>query len=308
MKDYLDYINDNYPIRRSPLEKEAFRNYVFNEADRSNRPVHIETTKKHNNIVIGNVAAAKVVFTAHYDTPASSLIPNVMLPKNKWLRISSHFALPTVLSVLSYIIGYLLANYIANVLFVKIFLWIFIWAGVFGIAFFLMTSCFKNKHNKNDNTAGVATVLSLAQTCNSNDVAFVLFDNEEKGLLGAKAFEALHNEILADKLVINFDCVGVGNNVLFVVKEGAKRHKLYRNLVESVKADGDYIVMFYPFGEAVSNSDYKVFDCGIGVITCKKKNGIFYTTKIHTNKDSEAHAENIDFLVTNMVRFVNEII
>ena len=308
MKDYLDYIYDNYPIRRSPLEKEAFRNYVLSEVDGSNRPVRIETRKKHNNIVIGNIATAKVIFTAHYDTPASSLIPNVMLPKNKRLRIISHSALPTILSVLSYIVGFVLANDITNVLLIKILLWIFIGAGLFGLTFFCMTSCFKNKHNKNDNTSGVAAVLSLAQNCSSNDVAFVLFDNEEKGLLGAKAFKATHNEILIDKLIINFDCVGVGNNVLFVVKEGAKRHTLYRNLVENMKSNDDYIVKFYPFGEAVSNSDYKVFDCGIGVITCKKKNGIFYTAKIHTNKDSEAHAKNIDFLLTNMVCFVNKII
>lgn len=306
LKDYLNYINENYPIRRSDAEKEAFRNYVLNEADVSDYTVYIETRKKHNNIVIGDISTAKLIFTAHYDTPATSLIPNVMLPKNKYLRIISHFVLPTILSVLSYIIGYILANQIAKILFVKIFLWIFFWVGLFAISFFLLTRCFENKHNKNDNTSGVATVLSLVECCSSKDVAFVLFDNEEKGYLGSKAFKEMHNEILKDKLIINFDCVGVGNNVLFVVKQGAKSHRLFNNLVENMKSNDDFNVMVYPFGEAVSNSDYKVFDCGIGVMTCKKKNRIFYTSKIHTNKDTEAYTENIDFLVCNMVRFVNE--
>ena len=308
MKDYLNYINKNYPIRRSNLEKEAFRNYVLSEADALGSTACIETQKGHNNIVIGNLATAKLFFTAHYDTPATSLIPNVMLPKNKYLRIISHFTLPTVLSVLSYIFGYILANNITKILFVKILLWIFFGVGLFSISFFFLTRCFKNKHNNNDNTSGVATVLSLVQRCSSKDVAFVLFDNEEKGLLGSKAFKERYNEVLKDKLIINFDCVGVGNNVLFVVKQGAKDHRLYNRLVKNMKSNDDFNVMIYPFGEVTSNSDFKIFDCGIGVMTCKQKNGIFYTSKIHTNRDLEAYSENIDFLADNLVCFANEAI
>ena len=100
LKDYLNYINKNYPIRRSDLEKDTFRNYVLNEADIFGYSVCVETQKKNNNIVIGDITTAKLIFSAHYDTPATSLIPNVMLPKNKYLRIISHFVLPTILSVL----------------------------------------------------------------------------------------------------------------------------------------------------------------------------------------------------------------
>ena len=47
--------------------------------------------------------------------------------------------------------------------------------------FYLCTRTFKNKHNKNDNTSGVATVLSLIEICNKDlykgtAVKGVLFD------------------------------------------------------------------------------------------------------------------------------------
>ena len=39
------------------------------------------------NIVIGTPERAKVVYTAHYDTAAVSLIPNIITPKNIFLYI-----------------------------------------------------------------------------------------------------------------------------------------------------------------------------------------------------------------------------
>ena len=92
MKDYLAFLNEKFPIRRSKEQKEEFIKYVKEEISGYN--VDVETLEKeHNNILIGDVENAKVVFTAHYDTPATSIVPNLMLPKNKVLGliISSFF-------------------------------------------------------------------------------------------------------------------------------------------------------------------------------------------------------------------------
>ena len=46
-------------------------------------------------------------------------------------------------------------------------------------------------------------------------VCFILFDNEEKGLLGSKALAKKYKNIKQNKLVINFDCVSDGDYLYF---------------------------------------------------------------------------------------------
>ena len=84
---YLDYINKTYPARKTIEEKENFRKYVLDVLDKKGIKVKIERTndEKNDNIVIGNPTTAKVVFTAHYDTPARSIFPNIMMPKHRLL-------------------------------------------------------------------------------------------------------------------------------------------------------------------------------------------------------------------------------
>ena len=59
MKDYLTFLNEKYPIRRSKEQKEEFIKYVKEEVSGYN--VDVETLEKeHNNVVIGDVENAKV--------------------------------------------------------------------------------------------------------------------------------------------------------------------------------------------------------------------------------------------------------
>ena len=76
-----------------------------------------------------------------------------------------------------------------------------------------------NTHTANDNTSGVITIIEAA--CNMPEefrdrVCFILFDNEEKGLLGSKALAKKYKNIKQNKLVINFDCVSDGDYLLFL--------------------------------------------------------------------------------------------
>ncbi len=307
MRDYLNYINDKYPIRRDDLEKKSFREFALQEVSSSNYEASIEIHKKQNNIIIGNVNSAEVIFTAHYDTPASSIISNVILPKNPVLRVICQLWLPLGIFALSSLIGLFVVVLVIKELLLRCLMWIALSFGLYFLSSCLLTRCFKNKHNKNDNTSGVATVLSLVKRCTSKKIAFVLFDNEERGLLGSKSFLKKNKKLPKDTLVINFDCVGAGNNVLFAAKKAARNHKLYSKLKEHNQSNNGFDALFYPAWRVTSNSDHKTFKCSIGVVTCKKKMGIYYTGKIHTNRDTEAYAENIDFLVGNMARFVDEL-
>ena len=75
-------------------------------------------------------------------------------------------------------------------------------------------------------------------------------------------------------------------------------------LNQNFKSNNDYNVLFYPMKGSLSNSDYKNIYNGIGVMACEKKKNIYYTSKIHTNKDQEASIKNIEFIVNNIMNFI----
>ena len=83
----LDFLNQNYPVRRTEKEKDSFRAEIIRRLAEKGVDARVESTGdgKNKNIVIGDVASAKVVCTAHYDTPAAALFPNIMIPRNSLL-------------------------------------------------------------------------------------------------------------------------------------------------------------------------------------------------------------------------------
>ena len=304
MFDYLNHVNDLFPVRRTKEQKENFRKYALDEAKKLGIDAKVETIKEHNNVVIGNPETAKVIFTAHYDTPAASLFPNLMMPRNLILAYLYVFGYPIIISLLSLAVSYGIVK-LCNLPFeLTAVIFIVLYLG----SFYLMTRAFTNKHNKNDNTSGVASILSLMAENKGKDVAYILFDNEEKGLLGSKTYNKEHKNILENKLVINLDCVGYGNNLIFISKKDAETHEYYQLLKDSVLETNEYSVNFFNTKGSMSNSDYKSFKCGIGLMTCGKKKLVgFVTPRIHTKRDTIADSKNIEFITTNLTVFINKI-
>ncbi len=292
MKDYLNEINDSFPIRRSEEEKSAFVKYIKDQI--GNDRVSVERLEnKHNNIIIGDIHRANLIFTAHYDTPAASVVPNMMLPANKILATLINCIYPVILSF----VCFFAALFITAILPVPYELTAVVYMVLYLGIYYCSTRLLPNKHNKNDNTSGVATVLALADEICDPDVAFVLFDNEEKGLLGSKALNKKYKEEFLSKLVINFDCVGNGDQIILSVKDKAQDRGEYNTLTESIDRSCGFDVHFIPFGKTAGNSDHKSFPCSIGVYAARKgKIAKFYTGKIHTARDTVASSENICFL------------
>ena len=144
MKDYLNEINNSFPIRRSDEEKASFFDYVLTEL--GGERVKKETIEKNNNIIIGNVSKASVVFTAHYDTPATSLIPNYMMPANKIIGTLIHLAYPLVMAIFSLIIAFLISGIFDLYQTATIVIYLVLYFGLF----FCSTRLITNKNNKND--------------------------------------------------------------------------------------------------------------------------------------------------------------
>ena len=114
--------------------------------------------------------------------------------------------------------------------------------------------------------------------------------------------------MLENKLLLNFDCVGNGENIVFIAKEKAEQMPEYVTLKEVFASREGFNTEFYPIKGSESNSDYKNFPCGVGCMACKKsKNGVLYTPRIHTGRDTEAHDENIDFISSASIAFTEKL-
>ena len=311
MKDYLNEIDTRFPVRNSKSQKEAFRDYVFEETgalgffsseelNGSRKPA-----QAHRNIVIGNPLKAGVVFTAHYDTPRRSLFPNLMLPLNKVLKYVIVFA--QVFAILAVAIGAAFAvrslsgleGLPGRLLIVAVYAVVY-----FGL-YLLMLRGPANRHNRNDNTSGTAAVLALAaKLAGSPDAAFILFDNEEKGKKGSKAYAKDRPEMKSGRLVINMDCVGNGEHFIVSASEAAMDDPLFRSFSAALESIG---ARMYSSRKASLNSDQKSFDKGIGICACRYRKGVgYYAGRIHTGRDTVASAENIDRLTNALVSFVND--
>lgn len=301
MKDYLELVNQLFPTRKTESEKTAFRKYCLDEASNTKFPGKVDTIKKSNNIVFGDLEKADCVFTAHYDTPATSLMPNLMTPTNKLIGMLYHLSYPIIMALLCLAVAKLIGNCFEWHLSYVMILYVIIYLSVF----YLCTRCFKNKHNKNDNTSGVACVLSLMEILEQDNVAFILFDNEEKGLVGSKAIVKHNKALFENKLVINMDCVGLGDKIIVSIKEQASKLELIEKLKSSFVSNPEFEVLYFDAKKTMGNSDQKSFPCGVGVYACKYNKIVgYYTSRIHTNRDTLASSKNIEFISLGLKKFI----
>lgn len=306
----LEELIEKYPVRKSNKQKNAFREFVISEAASKGFDAKIEKTSDgdNDNIVIGDVENAKAVFTAHFDTPASSLFPNIMIPRNNFLFWLYQFAIIFAILAPSFAIAYLVNDIIdpdGSFIFMAVFLVLY-----YSI-YFLAFRVFENKNNHNDNTSGVATVMAIIdglENWQKYKVAFILFDNEEKGKKGSKAYYKDHEKYMKDKLLINFDCVGNGKNIIFIAMKDAEDKAEYGILKENFNDSEEFAIHFYPMKGSQSNSDYKNFPCGVGCLASKKgKKGLLYTPRIHTKFDTVADNKNIEYISEGVIDFVKRI-
>lgn len=187
-----NYILKTFQVRKSAAQKSTFRAWLTDSLKACGYDVNIESggsLVKSNNIVVGNPETAKVVYTAHYDTCAVLPFPNFITPQNlilyllyQILILIPMFAMAIGAEVLLLALWHDAPMWLA-MLVVYIVLIFCIWWMLAGPA---------NKHTMNDNTSGVATLMEIALSLpieERSKVAFIFFDNEEKGLLGSSQFK-----------------------------------------------------------------------------------------------------------------------
>lgn len=312
MTETTQTVLETYQIRKSRKQKTAFIDYV--QATATELGYNSHTEKGYlgaRNIVVGNPDTAKVIYTAHYDTCAVMPFPNFITPKCIWIYLLYQIlitvvllAAPTLIVAGVYGLGVLLgaeAGWLADE--VAFFSWYFLLL----LEMYLLMAGPANRHTANDNTSGVTTLLDTMAALPSElrgEVAFIFFDLEEMGLFGSAGFASKHKKVTQNTLLINFDCVSDGKNILFVLRKSAARYTdAIRAAFPSTETHTVEVVsrgVFYP-------SDQANFFRGVGVAALKGKGRLLYMDRIHTKRDTVYMEENIAYLTEGAVRLAGSL-
>ena len=297
MTESTKTIFEKYQVRKTKAQKTEFIEYVKGIADENGYSFNVETGSfGSRNIIVGDVDNAKVIYTAHYDTCAVLPFPNFITPKNFLIYLLYQFIIILPIFAAAFLIGILsgltsvyvseLAGDIVSDIAI-IGIWVLLALLVAGPA---------NKNTANDNTSGVTTLIDIINAIDGEakeKTAFVFFDLEEAGLFGSSSFASKHKNVKNNTLVLNFDCVSDGENILLAVKKGAKQ---FIPLLSECFPDAENInsevatKVFYP-------SDQANFKYGVGVCALKRsKRGILYMDRIHTKHDTVYREVNIEYL------------
>jgi len=293
-----------YQVRKTDKQKTAFINWVRGYARDNEIPMTVEESGKRirsRNIILGDVDKARTIITAHYDTCARMLLPNFSTPGCMPL-----FVLEQVLLTMMIVLGGWLVGKAARV---------FLFAGMpapltallsllmgfagAALVLLLMLAGPANPHTANDNTSGVLLVLIATQRLKDKPgVAYVLFDNEEKGLFASQAFIKAHPQA-ARRFLVNFDCVGDGDTLLLTGMKGGMRMPQAKRLLaalEGIAPEYDMKTVSGDFPKWIYPSDQMLFPRGTAIAALKGRR-ILYMDRIHTAKDTVLEERNIECLL-----------
>jgi len=304
IKNPMDVLK-NHPIRRTNEQKSAFISAVTEHLGHFGYAVNVESgQRKSRNIIIGDPAKAQYLVTAHYDTPVSSLFPNIMFPKNHMLfylyQIGLILAYMLIALVICAPVWLLTKNEVPTFV---------VWYVAYMVQAMWGRIGKPNKHNANDNTSGVVTLLKTADALPENlreRVCFVLFDQEEKGLLGSKDYRDAHKEQTEKQIVLNLDCVGDGDILQFEpVKSAQKDPNLLAKLSVICKKVGNKEIRLAT-GSFTGSSDHKNFPKGVGIKALHNKKGIgLYCGRIHTYRDKVLDETNTNILQAALTTIIS---
>ncbi len=300
-----------HPVRKNKRQKTDFVQHLCSVAASNGYVSEIEQSKSGSrNVVVGNFVDADVVYTAHYDTPARSIIPTFVTPKIPILSKLSQLLVALLVLAPAFAAFFLLSELMPNYGFepaVAVIIAIASAVAVFFILMFLFVCGPARRHNANSNTSGVFTLLEIMDAMPSElrrKVAFVFLDNQENGYIGASEFSKKHKHILEKKLIVNFDAVGVGENVVIATSVSDEYVSAVTSAFESCGGIKTEIVQ----GGKHIPSDHIKFKNAIGVSAFKKGlAGILYIDKLTTGGDVECSDANIEYMTKSAVKLATNV-
>ena len=295
----------HYPVRKSKKQKASFRDAVCGYARQLGYPVQVESGSfGARNVVIGDAESAKYLVTAHYDTCARLPVPNCLTPCNLPVFLLCQLLLAAVFALVFLCVTNGSILIFGDHRFGAVL-------GIFGVVLLLALMLIgpANRHNANDNTSGVVTLLEILRTLPENQrdkVCFVLFDLEEAGLIGSSSYRKAHKKATDRQLVLNLDCVGDGDHLLMFPTKALKKNR--RKLTSLYKACGYFgskSLLVHEKGFGIYPSDQMVFPYGVGICALQKGKQGLYVSRIHTAKDTVLEITNVNILRAALISFIS---
>ena len=287
-----------YQVRKTWKQKTRFIEMLQSEI--ADMTVEEGGFPRSRNLVVGDVESAKIVFTAHYDTCARLPFPNMIFPKNMLFSL-----LYGVLVAIPFFFVGIGAGLLMRLTPLDPYLehWlamIVTMAALFGVMLFGPA----NRHTANDNTSGVVMLCELIAQ-RPEGAAFVFFDNEEYGLFGSALFRKMHKKSMKSKLLVNFDCVGDGDNILIVANRKARKAHPGAFEQSYASAEGKRVLIeksaFYP-------SDQQGFAVNAAVAALHRAPVAgLYMNRIHTDRDRILDERNIELLREGSLKLVRAV-
>ena len=306
MRRSVEILLEKYQVRRTKKHKQGFGNWLAEHlSEHGYNMSKDEYSKSGTNLIVGDAESAEIILTAHYDTPTDLLIPQIMGFSNWGFFIISQIIICLPIIILVWLNNLVLFND-------SISDWFLLLIGLLFVLYtFQLLFGIPCKNTANDNTSGVATLLSILEEIPENDrakVCVVFFDQEEMGLIGASEFRKKYKAFLEGKPLINFDCVSDGETFVFISKKRFRDSKHYGFLkmatdkaIKTSKKQRRFINAL----QAPFMSDQLLFPQGVGVVAAKKAHILgYYINRIHSKWDTKFDEENIELLTNIILRFV----
>lgn len=296
-------ILEQFPVRKTGLQKQAFRDAVQDYAQKAGYRVSVEQGSFGvRNLVLGSPDQAQYLVTAHYDTCARLPFPNFLTPCNLFGFLLTQTALFLGIVAISTLVGVLVGLCFGAQ-------WVSLSSSITLLAIVTWMLCGPaNPANVNDNTSGIITLLEIARTLPESQrgkVCFVLFDLEEAGLLGSRAYRKAHQSAAKNQLVLNLDCVGDGDHIrLFPTKKLLKDRKRCTSLYKACGYFGKKEILVHEKGFSVYPSDQNNFPYGVGICALRKGKLGLFVSRIHTPKDTVLDENNVNLLRAALTTFL----
>lgn len=298
-------IPELFPVRKTGKQKLAFREAVREYLAQLGYAVSFESGSfRSRNVIAGDPERAKYLVTAHYDTCARMFVPNLLTPCNLPLFLLYQFFICLLLIVPTLaaagLVGYLFDSFLVGYILWLVLLW-------GGIALMMIGPA--NSSNANDNTSGVVTLLEIARSLpekNRKDVCFVLFDLEEAGLIGSASYRKTHKKASDSQMVLNLDCVGDGNEILFFPAAKLKKQKERLASLEKITGQfGKKSISVRAKGFSIYPSDQVNFPYGVGICALNRGKAGLYLSRIHTPKDTVLDKTNVNILRAAIITLIS---
>ena len=303
MTELSQAVFDRFQIRKTKKQKLEFIRFL--QTHLPDLQVQESGIPRSRNLVLGDPKTAKVILGAHYDTCARLPFPNFITPKRPLVAIIYSF-----LVLIPYFLLILAMNLLLGLFSMQPQIHYLLSILVYGIFMLLMLCGPANRNTANDNTSGVITLLEIYQAMDPEtrqQVCFVFFDNEEKGLIGSGRFRKQYRKDIKQTLMINFDCVSDGDHFLLgISKKANRKHRVA--IAQAFTPSGQKQVLMENLKKIYYPSDQSGFPLAIAVAALKYTKPFgYYMDRIHTKRDTVFQQENIAYLTEKTLQLIDNI-